>query len=91
MTIDSTLTDVRKTESYNDITMSAGNSIQLDTYLALRKEKERGRIWDSMVKSYDLNAKDVGSLLRTFENMIWHDEGYVVVDANFNTTIEVCP
>ncbi len=37
-----------------------------------------------VVKSYDLNAKDVGALLRTFENMIWHDEGYVVVDANFN-------
>ncbi len=37
-----------------------------------------------VVKSYDLNAKDVGSLLRTFENMIWHDEGYVVVDSNHN-------
>jgi hypothetical protein len=36
------------------------------------------------VKSYDLNAKNVGALLRTFENMVWHDEGYVVVDANFN-------
>jgi hypothetical protein len=37
-----------------------------------------------LVKRYDLNAKNVGVLLRTFENMIWHDEGYVVVDANFN-------
>jgi len=37
-----------------------------------------------VVKSYDLNAKDVGAILRTFENMIWHDEGYVVVDAKFN-------
>ena len=37
-----------------------------------------------VVKSYDLNAKNVGELLRTFENMVWHDEGYVVVDANFN-------
>lgn len=37
-----------------------------------------------MVKTYDLNAKNVGVLLRTFENMIWHDEGYVVVDDNFN-------
>ena len=36
------------------------------------------------VKSYDLNAKNVGALLRTFETMVWHDEGYVVVDANFN-------
>jgi hypothetical protein len=37
-----------------------------------------------VVKSYDLNATNVGHLLKTFENMIWHDEGYVVVDANFN-------
>ena len=37
-----------------------------------------------VVKSYDLNAKDVGALLRTFEGMPWSEEGYVVVDANFN-------
>jgi hypothetical protein len=37
-----------------------------------------------VVKAYDLNAKDVGTLLRTFEGMPWSDEGYVVVDANFN-------
>lgn len=36
------------------------------------------------VKSYDLNQGNVGALLRTFENMVWHDEGYVVVDAQFN-------
>ena len=37
-----------------------------------------------VVKSYDLNATNVGALLRTFEGMIWHEEGYVVVDGNFN-------
>lgn len=37
-----------------------------------------------VVKAYDLNAKDVGVLLRTFEGMVWHDEGYVVVDGNHN-------
>jgi hypothetical protein len=36
------------------------------------------------VKEYDLSTKNVGILLRTFTNMVWHDEGYVVVDANFN-------
>jgi hypothetical protein len=36
-----------------------------------------------LVKRFDLNAKNVGVLLKTFENMIWHDEGYVVVDADF--------
>jgi hypothetical protein len=37
-----------------------------------------------LVKRFDLNAKDVGALLRTFEGMSWSEEGYVVVDANFN-------
>ncbi len=37
-----------------------------------------------VVKSFDLNTGDVGSLLRTFEGMPWSEEGYVVVDANFN-------
>jgi hypothetical protein len=31
-----------------------------------------------------MNANDAGTLIRTFEGMPWHDEGYVVVDANFN-------
>jgi hypothetical protein len=37
-----------------------------------------------LVKKFDLNAKDVGALLRTFEGMPWSEEGYVVLDANFN-------
>lgn len=37
-----------------------------------------------LVKSYDLNEGNVGRLLRTFEDMMWHEEGYVVVDGNFN-------
>jgi hypothetical protein len=37
-----------------------------------------------LVKKFDLNAKDVGALLRTFEGMPWSEEGYVVVDGNFN-------
>jgi hypothetical protein len=37
-----------------------------------------------VVKRYDLNAKNAGVLIKTFEEMIWHDEGYVVVDTNFN-------
>lgn len=36
------------------------------------------------VTHYDLNAKNAGALIRTFENMPWSEEGYVVVDANFN-------
>lgn len=37
-----------------------------------------------LVKSYDLNKGNVGVLIRTFQNMVWHDEGYVVVDKNNN-------
>jgi hypothetical protein len=37
-----------------------------------------------LVKSYDLNANNFGDLIRTFEGMPWSEEGYVVVDANFN-------
>jgi len=37
-----------------------------------------------LVKSYDLNAKDFGTLIKTFEGMPWSEEGYVVVDGNFN-------
>jgi len=37
-----------------------------------------------LVKSFDLNVNNVGHLLKTFENMPWSEEGYVVVDANFN-------
>lgn len=37
-----------------------------------------------IVKSYDLNANNVGDIIKTFENMPWSEEGYVVVDAKFN-------
>ena len=37
-----------------------------------------------LVKKYDLNVKDVNTLLHTFEGMTWSEEGYVVVDGNFN-------
>jgi hypothetical protein len=37
-----------------------------------------------LVKSFDINAKNVGHLLKTFEGMPWYSEGYVVVDSNFN-------
>ena len=37
-----------------------------------------------MVKSYDLNAKDVGKLKRSLEGLEWSFEGYVVCDSNFN-------
>jgi hypothetical protein len=37
-----------------------------------------------IVEELDLNRGNVGYLLRTFENMPFYVEGYVIVDANFN-------
>lgn len=37
-----------------------------------------------VVKRFDLNAQNAGALIKTLENMPWSEEGYVVVDANFN-------
>jgi hypothetical protein len=82
------------TTPYNIVVKPHGeSSATLLTARNLRTLEEVSRevllsIGDSLnvpvVKSYDLNATNVGALLRTFENMVWHDEGYVVVDGNFN-------
>jgi hypothetical protein len=37
-----------------------------------------------LVKSYDLNATNSGAVIKTLEGMVWHEEGYVIVDGNFN-------
>lgn len=37
-----------------------------------------------VVNSHDLNSGNFGALIKTFENMPWSEEGYVVVDGNFN-------
>ena len=37
-----------------------------------------------VVVEYSLNIKNAGALIKTFENMPWSEEGYVVVDSNFN-------
>lgn len=37
-----------------------------------------------LVKNFDLNSGNVGVLFKTFEDMVWYEEGYVVVDGNFN-------
>ncbi len=37
-----------------------------------------------IVEEYDLNEGNVGYLLKTFDNMPFSSEGYVVVDNNFN-------
>jgi 3D (Asp-Asp-Asp) domain-containing protein len=37
-----------------------------------------------LVEAFDMNVKDVGAIKRTFDGMPFTEEGYVVVDANFN-------
>jgi len=82
------------TTPYNIVVKSHGESST--TLLAVRNRvtlkevgyKELGRISDSLgiplVKSYDLNTGNVGSLIRTFDDMPFFEEGYVVVDGDFN-------
>jgi hypothetical protein len=43
-----------------------------------------GDIGIPLVKAYDINATNSGHLIKTFEGMPYVDEGYVVVDADFN-------
>ena len=51
-------------------------------YEALKKVAETLGV--PLVKAYDMNVKDVGAIKRTFDGMPFTDEGYVVVDGNFN-------
>jgi hypothetical protein len=37
-----------------------------------------------LVKRYDFNIKNVDVLIKTFENMPWSEEGYIVLDGNFS-------
>jgi len=64
---DSTITEVRKTEMFGDISTASGNIISMDDYLLLRRERERGRLWDSLVRHYDLkkamSSSDLASVL----------------------------
>jgi hypothetical protein len=66
-----TLLGVRKVETLGEL-----------GYDALRLVSDQ--IGVPLVKSFDINAMDAGALKRTFEGMPWTEEGYVVVDANFN-------
>lgn len=36
------------------------------------------------VKKFNFSSVNVGVLIKTFNDMVWYDEGYVVVDGNFN-------
>lgn len=60
---------------YNDTLVEA-------TYTELKEAAHALHV--NVVKAFDLNAKDFGALIRTFEGMPWSEEGYVVVDGNFN-------
>lgn len=58
---------------YNDTLFEA-------TYAQLKETAHALHV--NVVKAFDLNAFD--SLIKTFEGMPWSEEGYVVVDGNFN-------
>lgn len=60
---------------YNDTLVEA-------TYTQLKETAYALHV--NVVKAFDLNAKDFDSLIKTFEGMPWSEEGYVVIDGNFN-------
>jgi hypothetical protein len=68
------------------LTMRNRNTLEELPYHILRSKAEEF-INVPLVKSFDLNRSknmDVGVLERTLEDMPWDEEGYVVVDADFN-------
>ena len=82
------------TTPYNIVVAPHGESrLTLLTARSLRNLKESTReeleligavLGIPVVEEYDLNRGDVGHIMRTFENMPFSSEGYVVVDGNFN-------
>ena len=58
------------------------NDLSEYTYDDLKIISERIEI--PLIKSFDMNISDFGVLIRTFEGMPFSEEGYVVVDCNFN-------
>jgi hypothetical protein len=82
------------TTPYNIVVKPHGESsaslLAVRNRITLREKgyDELGRVSESLgiplVKSYDLNEGNVGALMRTFETMPWSEEGYVVVDGDFN-------
>jgi len=67
-----TLLTIRNIETLEEITYT-GLEIMGDNFFKI-----------PVVKRFDLKNKNVGALKKTFENMPWSEEGYVVVDDNFN-------
>jgi len=65
------------------LAMRNRNTLEELSYTRLKNKAEEF-LNVPVVKSYDLNKGNVGHIMRTFEEMAWHEEGYVVVDANFN-------
>lgn len=82
------------TTPYNIVVKPHGESSA--TFLAMRSRKTLEEVtYDEMVmvsesigiplvKSFDMNVSNVGHLEKTFEGMPFHEEGYVVVDGDFN-------
>ena len=60
----------------------------LDTFEELDYSTVKGigeqYLYVPVVKRFNLNINNVGALKRTFEGMPFSEEGYVVVDSNFN-------
>ena len=76
---------VVKPHGESSITLLAirdNTTLQEATYEQLVKISEQFGL--PLVKVFNLNAKNFGDLIRTFEGMPWSEEGYVVMDKYFN-------
>tara|TARA_R110000868_G_scaffold76573_2_gene220083 strand:- start:21292 stop:22425 length:1134 start_codon:yes stop_codon:yes gene_type:complete len=64
--------------------LTARNMFSLEEYSRNVCESYASDMGVPIVEEYDLNKGNVGHIMRTFENMPFSSEGYVVVDNNFN-------
>jgi len=64
--------------------LTVRNRITLEELSGKNLEMSATSLGIPLVKSFDLNASNIGHLLSTFDGMPWSDEGYVVRDGNDN-------
>lgn len=67
VTFDSTVSTARAYEDILGIEMSPYKNLPLDEYLALRREQQQRRLWDSLVAQYDIrrsmSGRDLASII----------------------------
>jgi hypothetical protein len=60
------------------------NNVTLKEYIRETCEEQAERLGVPIVEEHDLNKGGVEHLVKTFEDMPWSEEGYVILDSDFN-------